>query len=192
MKNLGFLNWIAKRKLTEEQVANAFVQTTFETVEEGWPEVAAFLNESEIFLTSPGLDPEDYGRFLMIIVAGNLSFIPNHFDAGMDRQLIARILAKFNRALDLPRDEFGKKVRTYSSFMKQVNHPSTNVLRGMTRAVMYKYHLNKFQEAYFRDMNCPSPILEKDLLDVMKHFLWDWDAFLESYRVVSSKEAIES
>ena len=65
MKNLGFLNWIAKRKLTEEQVANAFVQTTFETVEEGWPEVAAFLNESEIFLTSPELDPEDYGRFLM-------------------------------------------------------------------------------------------------------------------------------
>lgn len=191
MKNLGFLNWIAKRKLTEEQAANAFVQTTFETVEEGWPEVAAFLNELEGFESSPNLNPGDYGRFLMIIVAGNLQFIPDHFDAGLDRMLIERILAKFNRAFDLPRNEFGKKIQSYRGFMKQINHPSKSVLRSMTRAVFYKYHLNQHQADYFRDMNQPSPVLERELQEVMRHFLWDWDAFLGTYRVVESGAKLE-
>lgn len=186
MRNLGFLNWIGKKRLTEEQAANAFVQTTFETVEAGWAEVAAFLNESVGFETPPHLNEQDYGRFLMIVVAGNLQFIPNHFDAGVDRLLIERILSKFNRILDLPQDEFGVKVRAYRSFMKQVNHPSKNVLRGMTRAVFYKYNLNQHQSPYFRDMNSPDPVLERELQGVMRHFLWDWDAFLDTYRVVNS------
>ena len=192
MKNLGFLNWIAKRKLTEEQAANAFVQTTLETVEEGWPEVAAFLNEAEGFVTPPQLRTDDYGRFLMIVVAGNLQFIPDHFDAGLDRLLIERVLAKFNRLLDLPNNEFGRKVQAYRNFMRQINHPSKNVLRGMTRAVFYKYHLNQHQEPYFRDMNSPSPILERELQEVMRHFLWDWDAFLKTYRVVEGRVKTEA
>ena len=42
MKNLGLLSWLSKKKLTDEQVANIFVNTSFETVEQGWPQVAAF------------------------------------------------------------------------------------------------------------------------------------------------------
>ena len=37
MKNLGLLSWLSKKKLTDEQVANIFVNTSFETVEQGWP-----------------------------------------------------------------------------------------------------------------------------------------------------------
>ena len=40
MKNLGLLSWLSKKKLTDEQVANIFVNTSFETVERGWPQVA--------------------------------------------------------------------------------------------------------------------------------------------------------
>jgi hypothetical protein len=76
MKNLGLISWLAKRKLSEEQVAHVFVETTFETVEQGWPELAAFLNESDGFIQCPKLDPEDYGRFLMIIVSANIQLIP--------------------------------------------------------------------------------------------------------------------
>ena len=71
MKNLGLFSWLSKRKLSEEQVACVFVNTTFESVEQGWPEIAAFLNEAPGFVQSPNLDPEDYGRFLMINVAAS-------------------------------------------------------------------------------------------------------------------------
>lgn len=187
MRNLGLFSWLAKRKLSEEQVANVFVETTFETVENGWPEVSAFLNEARGFTRNPQLDPQDYGRFLMIIVAGNLQMIPKHFDAGVDRQIIQRIFSKFARQLDLSPEAFAQKVKQYRAFMKQINHPSKNIVLAMTRAVFYKYHLNQFQEPYFRDMNTPEPNTQRELQQLMSHFLWDWEAFNESYRVVSTK-----
>lgn len=187
MKNLGLINWLAKRKLSEEQVANVFVETTFESVEQGWPELAAFLNESDGFIQCPQLDSEDYGRFLMIIVAANIQLIPQHFDNGQDRQIIQRIFSKFARALDIAPDVFASKVKHYRSFMKQINQPSKNLVTAMTRAVFYKYHLNQCQAPFFRDMNSPNPNTQRELRDLMQHFLWDWPAFKTTYRVVQSK-----
>ena len=33
-------------------------------------------------------------------------------------------------------------------------------------------------------MNVPNPILQKNLREVMEHFLWDWEDFIDQYRVV--------
>lgn len=184
MKNLGLLSWLSKKKLTDEQVANIFVNTSFETVEQGWPQVAAFLNSAPEFDASPNLDQEDYGRFLMIVVSANLSLIPKHFNNGVDRAIIQRCCAKFGFSLGLPPDTFARKVKEYRSFMKEINRPSKNTLTAMTRAVCYKYNVIAHQEAYFADMNVPNPILQKNLREVMEHFLWDWEEFVDQYRVV--------
>ena len=104
MKNLGLLSWLSKKKLTDEQVANIFVNTSFETVEQGWPQVAEFLNTAPEFESSPNLNQEDYGRFLMIVASANLSLIPKHFDHGVDRAIIQRCCAKFGFSLGLPPD----------------------------------------------------------------------------------------
>lgn len=190
MKNLGLFSWMKRRKLTEEQVAALFVETTFETVEQGWPEIAAFLNENPTFVQRPHVDPEDYGRFLMIIVSANLQLIPEHFEQGIDRHIIQHICAKFARELGISTEAFTSKVKQYRAFMKQINRPSKNLVTAMTRAIFYKYHLNQFQEPYFRDMNTPEPNIQRELRGLMAHFLWDWDAFTESYRVAASKAAL--
>lgn len=186
MKNLGLLSWLSRKKLTDEQVANIFVNTSFETVEQGWPHVAEFLNSAPEFDTSPSLDPNDYGRFLMIVVAANLGLIPKHFAPGVDRAIIQRCCAKFGLALDLPPDTFARKVKEYRAFMKDINRPSKNTLTAMTRAVCYKYGVIACQEPYFRDMNVPNPILQKNLREVMEHFVWDWEEFLDQYKVVKT------
>ena len=184
MKNLGLLSWLSKKKLTDEQVANIFVNTSFETVEQGWPQVAAFLNAAPEFDSCPNLKDDDYGKFLMIVVSANLSLIPKHFPPGIDRAIIERCCAKFGFALGLQPESFAKKVKEFRVFMKEVNRPSKNTLTGMTRAVCYKYGVIAHQERYFRDMNVPNPILQKNLREVMEHFLWDWGDFVDQYRVV--------
>ena len=63
MKNLGLLSWLSKKKLTDEQVANIFVNTSFETVEQGWPQVAAFLNAAPEFDSSPTRTKTTTGSF---------------------------------------------------------------------------------------------------------------------------------
>ena len=185
---MGLLNWLSKRKLTDEQVANIFVNTTFETVELGWPEIASLLNMIPEFETVPELDTSDYGRFLMIVVAANLSHVPKHFDNGVDRAIIKRCCAKFGLALGIPKDKFENKVKEFRTFMKKVNHPSHNTTTGMTRAVLYKYNLIEKQEDYFKDMNVPNPIIQKCLRDVMVSFIWDWDEISDNYKVNITEE----
>ena len=181
-----------KEKLTDEQVANIFVNTSFDTVEQGWPQVAAFLNAAPEFSTSPELDSEDYGKFLMIVVSANLGLIPKHFDPGVDRAIIQRCCAKFGFALGIPPDTFARKVKDFRAFMKEVNRPSKNTLTAMTRAVCYKYDVIAYQEPYFRDMNVPNPILQKNLREVMEHFLWDWEEFVDQYKVVVAPDKEEA
>ena len=184
MKNLGLLSWLSKKKLTDEQVANIFVNTSFETVEQGWPQVTAFLNAAPEFDSCPQLNEDDYGKFLMIVVSANLSLIPKHFDPGVDRAIIQRCCAKFGFAFGLPPESFARKVKEFRNFMKEINRPSKNTLTAMTRAVCYKYGVIAHQEPYFRDMNVPNPILQKNLRELMEHFLWDWEDFVDQYRVV--------
>lgn len=183
MKNLGLLNWLSKGRLTDEQVANIFVNTSFETVELGWPEVASLINVMPEFEKSPELDSEDYGRFLMIVVAANLSHVPRHFDNGVDRAIIKRCIAKFSLALGIPKEKFANKVKEYRAFMKKINHPSKNTTRAMTMAIIYKYNLIECQDKYFRDMNVPNPIIQQALKDVMSNFLWDMDELCHKYRI---------
>ncbi|MEC8662489.1 MAG: hypothetical protein VXY03_01290 [Bacteroidota bacterium] len=192
MKNLGLLSWLSRKKLTDEQVANIFVNTSFDTVEQGWPQVAAFLNAAPEFDTPPQLDPENYGKFLMIVVSANLGLIPKHFDPGVDRAIIQRCCAKFGFALGLPPDTFARKVKEFRAFMKDINRPSKNTLTAMTRAVCYKYDVIAHQEPYFRDMNVPNPILQKNLREVMEHFLWDWEEFVDQYKVVVTSDKTEA
>ena len=192
MKNLGLLNWLSKRKLTDEKVANIFVNTSLEIVEEGWPKIVELLNASPEFEKSPELDPKDYGRFLMIVVSANLSAVPKHFDPGVDRAIIKRSCAKFGRVLGVPKEDFAKKVKEFKAFMKKVNHPSTNSVTAMTRAVFYKYHLIASQDEYFRDMNVPNPIIMAGLRDVVTNFYWDWDEVIcDNYKVVITQEDVK-
>ena len=189
MKNLGLLNWLSKRKLTDEKGANIFVNTSLEIVEEGWPKIVELLNASPEFEKSPELDPKDYGRFLMNVVSANLSLVPKHFDPGVDRAIIKRCCAKFGRVLGVPKEDFAKKVKEFKAFMKKVNHPSTNSVTAMTRAVFYKYHLIESQDEYFRDMNVPNPIIMTGLRDVVTNFYWDWDEVIcDNYKVVVTQD----
>ena len=186
--------WLAltRKTLTAAQEANQFVTTSDAPVEHGWPPVAPFLNAAPEFDTPPQLDPEDYGKFLMIVVSANLGLIPKHFDPGVDRAIIQRCCAKFGFALGLPPDTFARKVKEFRAFMKDINRPSKNTLTAMTRAVCYKYDVIAHQEPYFRDMNVPNPILQKNLREVMEHFLWDWEEFVDQYKVVVTSDKTEA
>jgi hypothetical protein len=69
--------------------------------------------------------------------------------------------------------------------MNRVNAPSKNTLYAMSKAVFYKYNLMDFQDEYFRGMKTHNPIFCKNLDEIMRNFLWDWEAFNEKYKVIS-------
>lgn len=179
------LTIFGRKKISADRVANMFVHTICDTVEKGFPEVAGFINDSPEFIKSPEINTEDYGRFLMIVIAGNYGYMPQFFHNNEDYDIVAASNNQAAPVFDMSTSLFGDKVKEYKDFMSRINSPSKNTLYAMSKAVFFKYGLNEFQEEYFRSMKTPNPIFLKNLDEIMRNFLWDWEAFNEKYKIVS-------
>lgn len=178
---LGFL---IKKKISEEKLADRFVTGILHLVDQGFPEVAALINDDPEFEHRPELTPKVVDRFLFIVLAGNLAYIPKHFNNYQDVRLMDSILNKLAIALNVDRDKLKQTVSAYQSYMSRINHPSKNIHYAMSKAVFFKYELNDFQEEYFRNMKAPNPLFLKRLDDIMDNFIWNWKEIQEKYKIV--------
>jgi hypothetical protein len=181
---ISLITRLSRRKITEDNLAVAFVSNLFEAVENAFPEVAGLINEDPDFPRCPGVELTDDEHFLMIVLVGNIKLLNESFDPELEDTLREKIIDKSSIALGIDRNEFIAMYKEYSEFLSRVNHPSKNILYAMARGVFYKYNLNHYQADYFRTLNTPNPIFLKRMNEVMHCFVWDWQAFFERYKVV--------
>jgi len=175
-----------KKKLTEEKVANIFINGIQTLIDEGFEDVIGLINDSPEFLTSPNISSDDNGAFTEIVLAGNIQTISGYFDAGQDKRIIQRILEKFSELYETDKMVLAKMISDTRSFMMRKNHPSKSVTNAMARTIFCKYELNQYQEKYFKSLDSPNPIVIQRLKSAMENFLWNWDALLDRYKVVHS------
>ena len=174
---------LIKRKLTDNQVANIFINALYDSIDNGFSEVAQLINEDLAFITSPNIDKDNNGEFGLIVIVGNLSFLESTFDADQAERVESIIFEKLSKFYDLDANRFKIIVKEYQNFILRVNHPSKNWIYGMSKAVFHKYKLNEFQDEYFRRMQAPNPLFLKRMDEVMGNFVWNWDAFFKKYRL---------
>jgi hypothetical protein len=174
---------LIKRKLTDNQVANIFINALYDSIDNGFSEVAQLINEDLAFTTSPNIDKDNNGEFGLIVIVGNLSFLESTFDADQAERVESIIFEKLSKFYDLDANRFKIIVKEYQNFILRVNHPSKNWIYGMSKAVFHKYKLNEFQDEYFRRMQAPNPLFLKRMDEVMGNFVWNWDAFFKKYRL---------
>lgn len=174
---------LLKRKLSDNQVANVFVNALFEVVDKGFKEVAGLINEDPAFVRSPEIQPEQDGEFTLIVIVGNLSFLESTFEPDQAYRVELLIFEKLAAVYGMSIDKFTGLVREYQSFISRVNHPSKNMIYGMSKAIFHKYNLNSFQDDYFMRMQAPNPLFLKRMDEVIQHFIWDWDSFFKKYKL---------
>ena len=174
---------LIKRKLTDNQVANIFINALYDSIDNGFSEVAQLINEDLAFTTSPNIDKDNNGEFGLIVIVGNLSFLESTFDADQAERVESIIFEKLSKFYDLDANRFKIIVKEYQNFILRVNHPSKNWIYGMSKAVFHKYKLNEFQDEYFSRMQAPNPLFLKRMDEVMGNFVWNWDAFFKKYRL---------
>ncbi|HAS35743.1 MAG TPA: hypothetical protein DCS15_04600 [Flavobacteriales bacterium] len=179
------LSFLIKKKISEQQVASHFVHSIIQMVEESFADVAELMNSEPEFETSPNINPDDYDRFMLIVLAGNLLFIPKHFNDYQDVRLTDSILNKLAEAFGLPKDKLKETISNYQKFFSKVNHPSKNIHYAMSKAVFFKYDLNRCQDEYFRNMKTPNPIFLNHMNDIIANYIWDWKSIQSEYKVVS-------
>ncbi|MEN9399131.1 MAG: hypothetical protein RL632_232 [Bacteroidota bacterium] len=177
------LGTLIKRRLSDNQVANVFINAIFDSVDNGFKEVASLINEDAVFMKSPEISNTESGEFGMIVIVGNLSFLESTFEAEQAGRVEKLIFEKLARIYDMSDVDFEKLVRDYQSFITRVNHPSKNMIYGMSKAMFHKYGLNEYQDEYFKRMQAPNPLFLKRLDEVMANFIWDWDVFFKKYKL---------
>ncbi|HNR85244.1 MAG TPA: hypothetical protein PKN22_06285 [Taishania sp.] len=177
------LGTLLKKKLSDNQVANIFINALFETIDNGFPEVAQLINEDSAFVSSPNIDANNNGEFALITIIGNLSFLESTFEPEQAARIEALIIDKLATIYQTTPSEFKKIIADYKTFIQRVNHPSKNMIYGMSKAIFHKYQLNDFQDEYFKRMQAPNPLFLKRMDEVVASFVWDWDAFFKKYRL---------
>ena len=171
------LKLFKRKTYKEERIANQFVEQFFHSIDQGFPEVAALINESPEFINCPNIDSEDSDKFLLIILAANIKAVHRFFPSHTDQTLTRKILEQVSEQGGVGYSALTSSVVKYQQFISKVNHPSKNLVYGMSKALFFKYELSQFQEEYFKHLNSPNPILLKRLDEAVVNFLWDWEGF---------------
>lgn len=173
-----------KKKISEEKLANVFVNAVLELSEQGFPAIAAELNESPEFHVSPALAETDDQAFALIVLAANLTEAQRILGPGVDKRITSLAISKFAQAMDLSVPDLEREVRSLQSQMDRLNFPSKNTVYAMGKVLFHRYELFCFQDSYFREMKAPNPIILKRLNGLMGYFLWNWKEVNEQYRIV--------
>jgi hypothetical protein len=177
------LGTLIKKRLSDNQVANIFINALFDTVDNGFKEVAQLINEDTAFVRSPEIADKENGEFALIVIVGNLSFLESTFEAEEAARIERIIFEKLAAMYEMTILDFTKMIREYQSFIARINHPSKNMIYGMSKALFHKYGLNEFQDDYFRRMQAPNPLFLKRMDEVIGNFIWNWDAFFKKYKL---------
>lgn len=172
-----------KNKIKEDVAVNIFINNLLDTVEKGFPEVAGLINDSPEFVTSPNVQETNSEKFLLIVIAANLTYIPEHFNNTQDDRLLDIIFDQLAQVFDVDKSTLEKVINDYQNYIAKVNQPSKNTLYGISKAIFGKYHLNEFQDEYFKAMKCPNPMFLKRMDEIMESFIWNWESFKEKYQV---------
>jgi hypothetical protein len=183
-RNDNMLTAIFKKKLSDDQLSTIFVNGVLDVVDKSFVEVSSIINEDPAFVCPPDLSKASDGHFTMIVIVGNLSFLGDSFEAEQSVRLEKMIITKFAEVFEMEESKFKNYLNEYRSFISRVNHPSKNMIYGMSKAIFHKYKLNEFQDEYFRSMDCPNPLFLKRMDEVVINFIWNWEAFFKRYKMV--------
>ena len=172
-----------KRKLTDNQLANIFVNGLLEVIDNGFKDVASLINEDPAFESTPNITPESNSELTLIVIVGNLVTLESSFESDQAFRVEQLIYQKFATIFSMTETSFENLIKEYKNFISRVNHPSKNMLYGMSKAIFHKYNLNDLQDDYFKRMQAPNPLFLKRMDEVMSNFIWDWDVFFKKYKL---------
>ena len=177
------LGTLFKKKVSEEKVAELFTNIVINSVDEGFADVAALINNDQQFVRPANISADNSDAFLMIVITGNILKLPKYFDQGQEDRIEDLVMDKLATIYEVDRPTMDVAVHDMKAFFSKINYPSKKTLYAMSKAVYYKYHLNGFQKPFFKDQNIPDPIFLKHVDAILENFLIDWDKFTGKFKI---------
>lgn len=177
------LNAILKRKITDDQLANLFVNMILESVDNCYEEIVNLIKDDVAFVTPPKLETLGMDHLLLIVFGANITLSQNVLDPVPAAKLNRLVEKKLANVFEKSEEEFAPILKDYQAFVNHINFPSKNLVYGMSKAIFVKYELAQYQDQYFRELKAPNPMFLQRFNEITELFLLDWDAFFKKYRI---------
>ena len=178
-----FTSLFVKKKISHKEIAHKFVHYTLQTIEDTYSDFLDAIFYDPELTKHPPLDYKDPRKFSLIIIAGNMKFFEQILSSYEENNLCQAIIEEMSTAFETSFHEMQAELEKYSSFISRVNHPSKNILYGMSKAVFFKFKLGKYQEDYFAQLNTPNPIFLKRIDNLVENYIWDWKSFFDKTKI---------
>ena len=104
---------ILKKKLSEDQVSNIFINGIFDVIDRGFELVAGAINEDPCFISSPSIDPKNVNEFALIVITGNIIEMERLFDGQSGTRVINLVYDKLASVYKMEELEMRQLIQDY-------------------------------------------------------------------------------
>ena len=71
----------------------------------------------------------------------------------------------------------------YESYFAELLADLGSEIDAMAFAIFEKYNINEFQGTLFKRKNKPNPIFISEMKNLLKHFIWNWEEYLQKNKL---------
>ncbi len=184
IKFFGLLS--KKNKVDPSKAVSIYVALLQNVISEGFIEVKDFIINNNNLESKPNLnDDTDLDWFSNVIFLGNMKKLDEYFEAEEVASLRTLILD------ELHKNEKGdshhlviERFLDYENYFKELLVKHEDPINAMAHAIFEKYNINDFQGDLFKKKNKPNPVFLNELKNLLNHFIWNWEEYLEKNKLI--------
>ena len=182
IKFFGLLS--KKKKIKLNSLVSIYCQTLDEVIERGFVEIKDFINNNNNLENNPNLNQNDIKWFRIIIYLGNLNNLSSHFEEDEVSKIRNLVVDEIYK--DLTGSDKIKSIENflqYEGYFLDLLNEFGSEIDAMAFAIFDKYNINDFQGELFKRKNKPNPIFMSEMKNLIKHFIWNWDEYLQKNKL---------
>ena len=182
IKFLGLLS--KKKKVKAELAATIYVNLLNNVIEVGFVEIKDFINNNNNLEDNPNLTDLDIDWFRNIVFLGNIQLLDNYFEEKDAANLRGYILDEMHKDfLESEQNLAIERFLDYENYFDELLIENEDSIGAMAYGIFEKYNINEFQGDLFKRKNKPNPIFYNELKNLLTHFIWNWDDYLEKNKL---------
>ena len=182
IKFLGLLS--RKKKVKPATAVSIYVTLLQNVISEGFIEIKDFINNNNNLEIRPNLKDTDIDWFSNVIFLGNMKNLDMYFEEDEVSILRALILDEIYKDVDNNIRHLSiERFLDYENYYKELLVKHETSINAMAIAIFEKYNINDFQGDLFKKKNKPNPVFLNELKNLLSHFIWNWQEYLEKNKL---------
>lgn len=182
IKFLGLLS--KKKKVKPVTAASIYVIVLQNVINEGFTEIKDFINNNSNLESNPNLNDKDVNWFSNVIFLGNLKNLEIYFEENETVILRSLILDEIHKEYEGNAHHLAiERFLDYENYFNDLLIKHEFMISAMAHAIFEKYKINDFQGDLFRKKNKPNPVFLTELKNLLSHFIWNWEDYLQKNKL---------